>query len=72
MSCSRSGSASRMSTPVRQVSDRLVRLPVDAGRQEPLEAVPRGIDDAEGRVASLRQLGGDLDEALEQRVEREL
>ena len=31
-----------------------------------------GIDDAEGRVASLRQLGGDLDEALEQRVEREL
>ena len=58
--------------PARQVADRGMGLLVDAGGEEPLEALARAIDDAERRVARFGQLGGRLGEALEQRVEREL
>ena len=77
MSSSRSGCASRMSTP---------RIPrprgsspiaacvsvVDSGREEALERLPALVDHAERGVASAGHLGRGLDEPLEQRVQREL
>ena len=49
-----------------------MRLRVDAGRQEALEAVTGAVDDAQRRVAGTGELRSRLDELLEERVEREL
>jgi hypothetical protein len=56
----------------RLVSDRRARSVVYPGGQEPLEPLPRRIDHAERRVASVREPSGRLHDALEQRVERQL
>ena len=77
MSWSRSGFASRMTTP---------RIPrptgsspiaarvsgVDPGRQEPLEDPSGRVDDAERRVPRVGQLRRGLDDSLEKDVERQL
>ena len=57
---------------VRKVADRRVRLGVDPRRQEPLERLAGLVDHAEGRVARAGDLRGRLDDALQQRIEREL
>ena len=56
----------------RQVADRGVRLGVDSGGDEALERRAAPVDHAQRRVARAGQLGGRLDEPLQQRVEREL
>ena len=59
-------------SPTRQIADRGVRLGVDSRGHEALEPFPRAVDDPERRVTRAGELGGDLDEPLEQCVEREL
>ena len=49
-----------------------MRVGVDAGRQEALELRAAAVDHAEGSVAGAREVGGGLDQALEERVERQL
>jgi hypothetical protein len=56
----------------RGIADRGLGLRVDAGDDEPLERLPAGVDDAERRITRPRQLGGGLDDLLEDGVEREL
>ena len=51
----------------RDFTDGGVRLRVDPGRQEPLQPVPGGMDDPERRVARARQLGGGVDDPLQER-----
>ena len=58
--------------PARQVADRLVGLLVDPRGEEPLQSLSRRVDHAERRVARLGQLRGDLGQALEERIERQL
>ena len=58
--------------PAGKVADRRVRLRVHARRQEALERLARLVDHAEGRVAGAGDLGGRLDDALQQRIEGEL
>ena len=76
-SSSRSGLASRISTP--RIPRPRGRSPIAACvsasmsvRQEALEARACLVDDAQGRVASARELRGGLDELLQERVQREL
>ena len=52
--------------PARQVADRRMGLGVDAVRDEALELSAGRVDDAERRVAGAGQLGGRLEEPLEQ------
>src|SRR5215213_8874657 len=59
-------------SPAREDADRGVRLLVDPRCQEALEILSAAIDHAERRVARFGQLGGRVDDALQQRVEREL
>ena len=56
-------------TAVGEVADALPRLLVDTGRQEALECAPGRVDDTERRVLRARQLGGGLDDPLEDAVE---
>ncbi len=64
--------APRMPRPRgRSPIDRL-RVRIDAGGQEALELRAARVDDAERRVARAGQLRRELDDALQQRVEREL
>ena len=58
--------------PMWQLPDRGMRGGVDARRQEPFERLARPVDDAERRVARAGDLGRRLDDALQQRIEREL
>jgi hypothetical protein len=58
--------------PHGQRSDLGTRLVVDAVREEPLELLPARVDHAERRIARSGQLGCGLDEAVENRLEREL
>ena len=76
-SCRRSGARladqhAEDAAAAREVADRGLRLGVDAGGQEALELRAARVDHAERRVARAGQLGGGLDDPLEQRVEREL
>ena len=57
---------------MRQIADRRMRLSVDPCRQEPLERLAGPVDHSESCVAGARDLGRGLDDALQQRVEREL
>ena len=57
---------------VRQVADPLVCLVVDTGRQEALERAAGAVDHAQRGVLRAGQLGGGLDDPLQDRVEREL
>ncbi len=59
-------------SPTRQIADRGMRLGVDSRGHKALEPFPRAIDDPERRVARPGELRGDLDQPLEQCVEREL
>src|SRR5215213_5389481 len=59
-------------SPAREDADRGVRLLVDPRCQEALEILSAAIDHPERRVARFGQLGGRVDDALQQRVEREL
>ena len=56
----------------RQVADRRLRLVVDADGDELLEPGPEPVDHAERAVARAGQLDRRLDQALQQRLEREL
>ena len=58
--------------PARQLADRRVGLGVDPRGEEALQPVARTIDDAERRVAGVRELGGCFHEPLQEGVEREL
>ena len=58
--------------PARQVADHSPRLVVDAVRDEPLEARPGRIDDAECGVPRTGDERRRLDDALENAVERKL
>ena len=55
----------------RQVADRRARLVVHAAVRN-ARAAARPVDHSQRRVARARQLGGGLDDALQERVEREL
>ena len=57
---------------MREVADPSTRRVVDAGREEPLERAARAVDDAQRRIAGVRQRCRCLDDALQQGVEREL
>ena len=58
--------------PVRRVTDRGMRVGIDPGRQEPLQRLARSVDHAESCVAGVGDLGGRLDDPLQQRIERKL
>ena len=58
--------------PTGKLADRRVCLRVHARRQEALERLARLVDHAEGRVAGAGDLGGRLDDALQQRIEGKL
>ena len=58
--------------PCGQVADRACASRVDAGRDEALEPVAAPVDHAERRVTRAGELHRDLDDSLEQRVERQL
>src|SRR5262249_7469982 len=60
------------SPPARGVADRRVRLWVDPGGDEAFQPRAARGDHPKRSVAGARQLRGFLDEALQQRVEREL
>ena len=68
----RPGHSGQNAAPTREVADRRMRVGVDASRQEALELRAAGVDHAEGSVAGGREVGGGLDEALEEHVERQL
>ena len=57
---------------LRDLADSGIGLRVDARRQESLEPAAGRMDDAERRVAGVRELRRGLDDSLEERVEREL
>jgi len=54
-----------------EISDRRMRLGVDAGRQEALQTRPRLVDHPQRRIPRSGQLHGGLDELLQERVQRE-
>ena len=56
----------------RKVADRGLRLRIDARDDELLERLAAGVDDAQRRIAGSGQLGGRLDDSLEDGVERQL
>ncbi len=59
-------------TAARQVADRLLGLHVDPRRVEGFEAATGTVDHAERRVPRLGEVGGRLDDVLQQGVERQL
>jgi hypothetical protein len=58
--------------PAGLVADRRACLLVHPGREEALESRAGRVHDRERRVLCTRELGGGLDDALQQGVEREL
>ena len=58
--------------PARKVADRSVRVGINARGEEALELGTASVDHAERGVASGRELGSRLDQALQEGVERQL
>ena len=58
--------------PDRFVTDRDSHFVTHSRGHEPLERAPGRVDDAERRIPSAGELGGGLDDSLQQRLEREL